>query len=561
MMTVPPQLTSSLPSFSYPASFRHPPPASSLLLGLAHFSPESKSHTNPLLPSSFDRIFAKCSAISRTHETYRNLKPTKFHYRNLKPTKFHRICLSFSLCHCFVPVWRSQHPNKGFPSLPCCPLFPIWTLLLIQHDSANSCIVDGPPPEHLSILPMKTHKLLLASLMQGFFRYRFSWWPYSPYTTLNKAKKNYCKELLYFELSPPWHLYVLLLANLLAFYLTYLPAFYLAYLLAFYLAYLLHSTWHIFCNMFWHIFWHSIWHIFWHVFWHSIWHSIWQIFWHSIWQTFWHFIWHTFWHSIWHIFWHSIWHIFWHFIWHIFWHSIWHIFWHFFWHSIWHIFWHIFWHSFYLAFYLANLLALWRSIWQTFWHFIWHAFWHSIWHSIWHTFWHSIWHIFWHSIWHIFWHFIWYIFWHSFWHSIWRSIWHIFWQSIWPLRSSGAHWARKVPGWGPAELWRSQILFQRSHWARKPAVEVQRCPVEVQRCPLRSEPGGWGPAVPTQIGSRQLRSSSAHCARKLAKRLATSWQGGSGRGSWCRHGRGETGGGGRGGGGGEGGGGGGQQLW
>ena len=30
MMTVPPQLTSSLPSFSYPASFRHPPPASSL---------------------------------------------------------------------------------------------------------------------------------------------------------------------------------------------------------------------------------------------------------------------------------------------------------------------------------------------------------------------------------------------------------------------------------------------------------------------------------------------------------------------------------------------------
>ena len=32
MMTVPPQLTSSLPSFSYPASFRHPPPASSQIL-------------------------------------------------------------------------------------------------------------------------------------------------------------------------------------------------------------------------------------------------------------------------------------------------------------------------------------------------------------------------------------------------------------------------------------------------------------------------------------------------------------------------------------------------
>ena len=32
MMTVPPQLTSSLPSFSYPASFRHPPPASSIYI-------------------------------------------------------------------------------------------------------------------------------------------------------------------------------------------------------------------------------------------------------------------------------------------------------------------------------------------------------------------------------------------------------------------------------------------------------------------------------------------------------------------------------------------------
>ena len=44
-----------------------------------------------------------------------------------------------------------------------------------------------------------------------------------------------------------------------------------------------------------------------------------------------------------------------------------------------------------------------------------------------------------------------------------------------------------------------------------------RALVEVQRCPLRSEPCGWGSAVPNQIGSRLLRSSSAHCARKLAK--------------------------------------------
>ena len=134
----------------------------------------------------------------------------------------------------------------------------------------------------------------------------------------------------------------------------------------------------------------------------------------------------------WQIFWHSIWHIFWQMFWHIFWHSI--------WHSIWHIFWHIIWHIF------------WHSIWQTFWHFIWHIFWHSIWHFIWH----SIWHTFWHSIWHIFEH--------SIWHILWHFIWHIFWHSIWLLRSSGAHWARKAPGWGPAvrtELGRSQVEVQR----------------------------------------------------------------------------------------------------
>ena len=45
--------------------------------------------------------------------------------------------------------------------------------------------------------------------------------------------------------------------------------------------------------------------------------------------------------------------------------------------------------------------------------------------------------------------------------------------------------------------------------------------------------------MPTQIGSRQLRSSSAHCAQKLPKRLAKSWQGGSGHGSGCRGGGGE----------------------
>ena len=50
---------------------------------------------------------------------------------------------------------------------------------------------------------------------------------------------NIEKKILYFELSPPWHLYVWLLAYLLAFYLPYLLQYVLAYLLALYLAYLL----------------------------------------------------------------------------------------------------------------------------------------------------------------------------------------------------------------------------------------------------------------------------------------------------------------------------------
>ena len=46
-------------------------------------------------------------------------------------------------------------------------------------------------------------------------------------------------QLLYFVWSPQWHLYILYLANLLAFYLTYLLAFYLAFYLAYLLAYYL----------------------------------------------------------------------------------------------------------------------------------------------------------------------------------------------------------------------------------------------------------------------------------------------------------------------------------
>ena len=68
--------------------------------------------------------------------------------------------------------------------------------------------------------------------------------------------------------------------------------------------------------------------------------------------------------------------------------------------------------------------------------------------------------------------------------------------------------------------------------------------------------------VPSALRPLQLRSSSAHCVRKLAKSLAKSWQGGSEHGSGCKGGGGEAGGEGGGGegGGGGGGGGGGEQL-
>ena len=73
--------------------------------------------------------------------------------------------------------------------------------------------------------------------------------------------------------------------------------------------------------------------------------------------------------------------------------------------------------------------------------------------------------------------------------------------TIWPLRSSGAHWAGKVPGWGPAVH-----------------TELGRSPVEVQRCTLRwaaprlrssgahwaGQLAGWGPAVRTELGSSQV---------------------------------------------------------
>ena len=133
------------------------------------------------------------------------------------------------------------------------------------------------------------------------------------------------------------------------------------------------------------------------------------------------------------------------------------------------------------------------------------------------------------------WQSIWYFIWHSIWHTFSHSIWHSILSGIssgilsgmravhtelgrspvevqrctlrWAnprLRSSGAHWAGQVPGWGPAVH-----------------TELRRSLVEV---PVHTELGSW---------QRAWR-------RELAKSLAKSWQGGSGGGSWCRHGRGET---------------------
>ena len=48
--------------------------------------------------------------------------------------------------------------------------------------------------------------------------------------------------------------------------------------------------------------------------------------------------------------------------------------------------------------------------------------------------------------------------------------------------------------------------------------------------------------MPSALRPLQLRSSSAHCVRKLAKSLAKSWQGGSEHGSGCKGGGGERGG-------------------
>ena len=256
------------------------------------------------------------------------------------------------------------------------------------------------------------------------------------------------KKILYFELSPPWHLYVLLLANLLAFYLAYLLAFYLAYLLAFYLAYLL--AFYLAYLLAYLL-------------------------------------------------------------------------------ALYLAFYLAYLLAFYLAFYLANLLAFYLAnilalylayllaFYLTFYLAYLLAFYLAYLLAFYLAYLLAL--------------YLAYLL--AFYLAV--EVQRCSLSSEGPrLRSSGAHWARRVPGWGPAVL-----------------TELGRSQVEVQRCSLSSE------------GPLQLRSSSAHCVRKLAKSLAKSWQGGSEHGSGCKGGGGEAGGegGGEGGGGWGGGGGGGEQLW
>ena len=86
-----------------------------------------------------------------------------------------------------------------------------------------------------------------------------------------------------------------------------------------------------------------------------------------------------------------------------------------------------------------------------------------------------------------------------------------FYLGLLALRSSGAHWAGEVPGWGPAartELGRSQV-------------EVQRCALSWEGPRLRSSGAhwagkvpGWGPAVRTELGRSQVE----------VQRCALSWE-------------------------------------
>ena len=117
----------------------------------------------------------------------------------------------------------------------------ILTELLSQHIPVNLGHVPRNAAEDCMACP--TISACRSSIYQKRLIF-VNWIGLSPSSSSNIIPNYSCwklgeDKLLYFVWSPPWHLYIFLLANLLAFYLTYLLAFYLAYLLAYVLAYLL----------------------------------------------------------------------------------------------------------------------------------------------------------------------------------------------------------------------------------------------------------------------------------------------------------------------------------
>ena len=178
---------------------------------------------------------------------------------------------------------------------------------------------------------------------------------------------------------------------------------------------------------------------YWQIFWHSIWRYIssgilsgissgilsgissgilsTQIFWHSIWQTFWHFIWHIFWHSIWHIFWHII-------------------------------------YSNLLAFYLANILALYLAYLLAFYLTFYLAFYLAYLLAFYLA--------------NLLAFYLAYLL--AFYLAVEVERRALSWEGP-RLRSSGAHWAGKVPGWGPAV--RTELGSWRRAWRRVGKAEVE----------------------------------------------------------------------------------------
>ena len=103
------------------------------------------------------------------------------------------------------------------------------------------------------------------------------------------------KKILYFEWSPPWHLFaivsdissgniyicvcgIIIWHSILAFY----PAFYLTFYSGILSGIYSDILSGILCRIYTDIFlWHSIWYFFCHMFWHTFWHAIWHSIWHS----------------------------------------------------------------------------------------------------------------------------------------------------------------------------------------------------------------------------------------------------------------------------------------